>query len=93
MPPDEAQRRQQQEEQRVRDQQVGEVNARRILGEFVDAPTVAFLMPQAYQMRPVEWQVIRRILEEDEKARGDLQHLSQVLEVRMAQESQGPPQL
>jgi hypothetical protein len=91
MPLDEAQRRQQQEQQRMRDQQEGEVNARRILGEFVDAPTVAFLMPQAYQMRPVEWQVIRRILEEDEKARGDLQHLSQVLEIRMAQESQVPP--
>lgn len=92
IPPDEAQRRQQQEQQRMLNQQEGELNARRILGEFVEAPTVAFLMPQAYQMRPVEWQVIRRILEEDEKARVDLQHLSQVLEVRMAQESQGPPQ-
>jgi hypothetical protein len=90
--PDEAARRQQQEQQRLHDQQVGEVNARGILGEFVDAPTVAFLMPQAYQMRPVEWQVIRRILAEDEKARVDLQHLSQVLEVRMAEESQAPPQ-
>ncbi|KAE9381015.1 SPOC-domain-containing protein [Stipitochalara longipes BDJ] len=89
---DEAVRRQQQEQQRIHDQQVGEVNARGILGEFVDAPTVAFLMPQAYQMRPVEWQVIRRILAEDEKSRVDLQHLSQVLEVRMAEESQGPPQ-
>jgi hypothetical protein len=93
IPPDEAQRRQQQEIQRVRDQQEGEVKARQILGEFVDAPTVAFLMPQAYQMRPVEWQVIRKILEEDEKARVDLQHLSQVLEVRMAQEAQGPAQV
>jgi hypothetical protein len=92
IPLDEAQRRQQQEQQRMRDQQEGEANARRILGEFVDSPTVAFLMPQAYQMRPVEWQVIRRILEEDDKARLDLQHLSQVLEVRMAQESQGPSQ-
>jgi len=31
-------------------------------------------------------------LAEDEKARVDLQHLSQVLEVRMAEESQAPPQ-
>lgn len=92
MPLDEAQRRQLQEDQRMRDQQQGEMNARNILGEFIDAPTVAFLMPQAYQMRPVEWQVIRGILAEDEKARVDLQHLSQVLEVRMAQESQAPPQ-
>jgi hypothetical protein len=68
--------------QQMRDQQKGEAEARQILGEFYNAPTVAFFMPQAYQLRPVEWQVIRGILEEDEKARVDLQHLSQVLEIQ-----------
>jgi hypothetical protein len=66
----------------------GEANAMKILGTFSEAPTVAFLMPQAYQMREVEWQIIRGILEEDEKSRLDLQHLSQVLEIRMSQYSQ-----
>ena len=61
--------------------------ARRILGNHVNAPTVAFLIPQAYQMRQVEWDVIRGILETDEKSRVDLQHLSQVLEFRMGQQS------
>ncbi|KAI1003699.1 hypothetical protein K3495_g4509 [Podosphaera aphanis] len=66
------------------DQRRGEEAARRILGDNVKAPTVAFLMPQAYQMREVEWSVISEILREDEKARDDLQHLSIVLERRMA---------
>jgi hypothetical protein len=84
--PDEIARRQhhQQDGQRERDQRTGEETARRMLGPFVEAPTVAFLMPQAYQMRPVEWDVVRSILEEDARARVDLQHLSQVLESRMA---------
>ncbi|KAK0120353.1 PHD finger protein 3 [Cadophora gregata] len=79
---DEAQRRQ------MEDQKAGEAAAGEILGPYKDAPTVAFLMPQAYQMRPVEWQIIRGILEEDEKARVDLQHMSQVLEVRMQSHEQ-----
>jgi hypothetical protein len=79
------QRRQQQEA----DQRQGEETAAKILGEFVHAPTVSFLMPQAFQMRALEWEVIRGILEHDQRARNDLQHLSQVLEIRMAQQ---PPQ-
>lgn len=70
--------------QRDIDQRKGEEAAKRILGDYVKAPTVAFLMPQAYQMREVEWNVISEILREDEKARDDLQHLSVVLEKRMA---------
>lgn len=85
-PPPGTQYRQQQDmEQRTKDQREGEAVAVSILGASVDAPTVAFLMPQAFQMRPVEWEIIRGILEEDEKARVDLQHLSQVLEIRMGQ--------
>ncbi|PVH71056.1 SPOC-domain-containing protein [Cadophora sp. DSE1049] len=84
---DDVQRRQMEEQQKI-DQRAGEATAAEILGPYQDAPTVAFLMPQAYQMRPVEWQIIRGILEEDEKARVDLQHMSQVLEVRMQSHEQ-----
>ncbi len=76
---------QQIEEKRARDQREGELNGIRILGPHKDAPTVAFLMPHAYQMRPIEWQIVRSILEEDERARVDLQHLSQMIEIRNAQ--------
>ena len=88
--PEGSQRRQQAEEERELHQRKGEATAIRILGPHVGAPTVAFLMPQAYQMRPVEWDVIRGILEEDERARVDLQHLSVVLESRMAQQVNPP---
>lgn len=84
--PEDLQRRQDQE----RAQRQGEETARTILGTYAQAPTVGFLMPQAFQMRALEWEVIRGILETDDKARIDLQHLSQVLEVRMAQQSQLP---
>jgi hypothetical protein len=86
--PDEAQRRAQ-EEQRIIDQRKGEQTAARILGHHIDAPTVTFLIPQAFQMRELEWEVIRGILESDERSRIDLQHLSQVLEEKMKQ--QPPP--
>jgi hypothetical protein len=45
-------------------------------------------MPQAFQMRALEWEVIKGILETDEKARIDLSHLSTVLEHRMSQQPQ-----
>ncbi|KAI9048834.1 hypothetical protein LZ554_007665 [Drepanopeziza brunnea f. sp. 'monogermtubi'] len=87
---EEIQHRQHLEEQRLIEQRNGEAVAVEILGVYRDAPTVAFLMPQAFQMRPVEWHVIKGILEEDDQARHDLQHLSQVLEIRM--QSLQPPQ-
>jgi hypothetical protein len=90
--PEEAHRRAQQEEKHILDQRAGEETAAKILGPHVNAPTVHFLMPQAYQMRPLEWEVIRDILEKDQKAQTDLQHLSQVLEVRMAAETNKPAQ-
>jgi hypothetical protein len=85
--PDAAQRHAQ-EEQRMIDQKAGEQTAARILGQHVNAPTVAFLIPQAFQMRELEWEVIRGILESDERSRNDLQHLSQVLEEKMKQQPQ-----
>lgn len=75
-----AQRRQ--EEQRLIHQRDGEKTAARILEHHLGAPTVAFLMPQAYQMRELEWELIRDILNSDERSRTDLQHLSQMLEER-----------
>jgi len=71
-------------------QRDGEEIARRILGDLAQAPTIGFLMPQAFQMRPLEWEVIRGILERDDRARTDLTHLSQVLNYTMSQ--QGPEQ-
>jgi hypothetical protein len=78
------QRRQEQEMA----QRQGEETARAILGHHAQAPTVGFLMPQAFQMRALEWEVIKGILETDEKARIDLSHLSTVLEHRMSQQPQ-----
>jgi hypothetical protein len=86
-PEDRARRAQQDAEQRQ-----GEETANRILGEFANAPTVEFLKPQAFQMRPLEWEVIRDILENDQRARVDLSHLSHLIEVRMAQQPQSQPQ-
>lgn len=77
--PDERYQQHNFEEQRRAAQAEGEAVAFRILGEYARAPTVAFLMPQAYQMRDLEWQTIRSILERDEKAQNDLKHLSEVL--------------
>ncbi|QSZ36184.1 hypothetical protein DSL72_007309 [Monilinia vaccinii-corymbosi] len=77
--PDERHQHQNFEEQRRIAQVDGEAIALRILGEYSRAPTVSFLMPQAYQMRDLEWQAIRSILERDEKAQNDLKHLSEVL--------------
>lgn len=68
-------------------QREGEANAYRILGDRVHDPTVAFLMPQAYHMREVEWKIIRDILDEDPRARQDLQYLSTFLEQRMTADS------
>ena len=89
-PPQLSQEDLQRRQQQKIDQRQGEETAAVILGEFVHAPTVGFLMPQAFQMRALEWEVIRSILESDERARNDLQHLSQVLEIRMAQQPPGP---
>lgn len=75
------------EEEGRHKQSEGEISARRILGTHVNDPTVAFLMPQAYQMRVVEWEIIADILEKDQKARHDLSHLSQLLEARVAERS------
>lgn len=75
----EAQRR-----QRAEAQSRGEAVAREILGPFITAPTVNFLLPQAWEMQPTEWQIIREIYEQEPKARDDLTFLSQLLEKKNA---------
>jgi hypothetical protein len=68
-------------------QEQGTTTARRILGPRVNDPTVGFLMPNAHRMRPLEWELVRDILETDERSRTDLLHLSSSLERRiLAQE-------
>lgn len=81
----------QRREEQLAAQRDGEATAARILGHHVNSPTVAFLMPQAFQMRALEWEIIKDILEKDQKAQHDLQHLGQVLEVRMAAENEKAP--
>lgn len=66
----------------------GETMARAILGPFYQVPTVTFLMPQAYKMRQIEWELIRNILSEEERARTDMSYFSAVLDDRMSQQSQ-----
>jgi hypothetical protein len=61
-------------------QQAGVAVAQELLGPWITAPTVQFILPQAYQMARREWEVVRRILERDAKAREDLQHLGTLLE-------------
>lgn len=75
--PAEAQRRQRHEMQIH-----GEKVARDILGDLINAPTVSFLLPQAYQMQPKEWAVIKELFLEKPEAQGDLQVLSKLLEQR-----------
>jgi len=64
-------------------QQQGEAVGIAILGDRAADPTIGFLMPQAANMRVIEWHIIKEILDTDKKARVDLQHLSMSIETRM----------
>lgn len=68
------------QQKKLEDQRRGEAIAREILGpEYIDAPTVQFILPQAFQMVAKEWHVIKEIYMNDVRARTDLQHLAQLL--------------
>lgn len=69
-------------ERRAQAQAEGEALARQVLGPLAASPTINFLMPQAYQMTRVEWEVIKDLYETDPRTRDDLNHLSQRLEQR-----------
>lgn len=60
-------------------QRQGEAMARSILGPCASAPTLVYLMPHAHMMSSTEWQIIRRVLEQDERARTDLTYLGQLI--------------
>ncbi|KAL6868495.1 RNA cap guanine-N2 methyltransferase domain-containing protein [Trichoderma novae-zelandiae] len=59
----------------VGDQQV----ARDMLGPLVDAPTAQLLLPQANQIPPAAWQIIREVLETNPQAREDVTCLTKLL--------------
>jgi hypothetical protein len=61
-------------------QRQGEAMAREVLGHLISSPTVAFLLPQAHAMARKEWEVIKRIYDQDPRARDDLPYLGSVLE-------------
>lgn len=77
------------EAQRHQAQQAGVAMAQELLGQWITAPTVQFILPQAFQMARKEWEVVRKILERDPKARDDLQHLGNLLEKESATEKTG----
>ncbi len=54
-----------------------------ILGEFAGVPTVSYLINQSHKLRPVDWQVLKTIFTKDKQARLDLQHLLQVLQIKI----------
>jgi hypothetical protein len=70
-------------------QQAGIAAAQEMLGPWINAPTVQFILPQAYQMARKEWEVVRRVLERDPKARDDLQHLGILLERETSEKNGG----
>lgn len=53
--------------------------ARDILGPWVDAPTAQLLLPQARQIPPAAWEIIRRVLETNPEAREDVTCLTKLL--------------
>ncbi|KAL2116111.1 hypothetical protein VTJ04DRAFT_10366 [Mycothermus thermophilus] len=61
-------------------QRQGEAVAREILGDLITSPTVAFLLPQAHMMSRREWEVIKKIYEQDPRTRDDLPYLGSILE-------------
>lgn len=70
-------------------QQAGMLAAQEMLGPLINVPTVQFILPQAYQMARKEWEVVRRVLERDPKARDDLQHLGILLERETGEKNGG----
>jgi len=78
------------DEQRFAKQREGEAIARDVLGPYITAPTVSFLLPQAFQMRKMEWEVVRDILANDPKAQQDLTYLSTQISQRQPPESAAP---
>lgn len=68
------------EMERVRAHHAGEAMARKVLGDdLMMAPVMQFILPQAPQMREVEFEVIREIFLESKRAQDDLQYLTDMI--------------
>ena len=79
-----------QDAQRVRALQEGQAMAHEVLGPtLMSAATVQFLLPQAWQMSRREWEVIRKIYEQEPRAREDLPLLGKLLESEGRAEAAG----
>ncbi|XP_044716054.1 SPOC domain-containing protein [Hirsutella rhossiliensis] len=68
------------EAQRYQAQITGQAVAQEVLGGLISAPTVQFLLPQAFQMTRKEWEVIKTVYEREPRSRDDLQYLGALLE-------------
>lgn len=68
------------EAQRYQAQAAGQAMAQEVLGGLISAPTVQFLLPQAFLMTRREWEVIKTIYECEPRSRDDLQCLGALLE-------------
>lgn len=80
------------EPQRFAAQQAGQNMANDILGPtLITAPTVQFLLPQAWKMSRQEWELVRTLFEREPKSRDDLQFLGSLLEKEPALKPQVPP--
>lgn len=62
-------------------QRAGQAVAHEVLGpQLITAPTLQFLLPQAWKMSRREWEVVRNLFEREPKAKDDLQCLAHLLE-------------
>ncbi|PHH77723.1 hypothetical protein CDD83_4091 [Cordyceps sp. RAO-2017] len=68
------------EAQKYQAQLAGHAVAHEVLGGLISAPTVQFLLPQAFQMTRKEWEVIKAVYEREPRSRNDLQYLGALLE-------------
>lgn len=68
------------EAQRYQAQQAGHAVAQEVMGPLINAPTVQFILPQAFQMSRREWEIIRGICERDPRAREDVQYFGHMVE-------------
>lgn len=68
------------EAQKYQAQQAGHAIAQEVMGPLINAPTVQFILPQAFQMSRQEWEIIKGICERDPRAREDVQYFGNMVE-------------
>lgn len=61
----------------------GRLLAHEVLGpELIKAPSLAFLLPQAWKLSRDKWELLRAFLEKESRAREDAQYLKQFVKER-----------